>query len=64
MLTVIDKNKQVKKERKRPKKTLSKAKTARVSFRDRLIKKLIISWLYKGYNYNISAVNKHNNITS
>jgi hypothetical protein len=30
----MDKNKQVKRERKRPKETLSKAKTARVSFGD------------------------------
>ena len=64
MSTVINKNKQVKKERKRLKKTLSKAKTARVSFKDRLTKKLIIPRLYNSYNYNIRAVDKHNNITS
>jgi hypothetical protein len=34
MSTIINKNKQVKKERKRPKKTLSKAKTAHVAFED------------------------------
>jgi hypothetical protein len=64
MLTVINRNKQVKKEHKRPKKTLSKTKTARVPFKDQPTKKLIIPQLYNSYNYNIGAVNKHNNITS
>jgi hypothetical protein len=64
MLTVIDRNEQVERECKRPKETLFKAKTARVPFEDRPTKKLIIPRLYNGYNYNIEAVNKHNNITS
>jgi hypothetical protein len=64
MSTVINRNKQVKKERKRPKKISFKAKTARVPFKDQLTKKLIIPWLYNSYNYNIKAVNKHNNIIS
>jgi hypothetical protein len=64
MSTVIDRNKQVERERKRLKETSSKAKTARVLFGDRLTKKLMISRLYNGYNYNIRAVDKHNNITS
>jgi hypothetical protein len=64
MSTVINRNKQVKKKRKRLKKTLFKAKTTRVPFKNQLTKKLIISQLYNSYNYNIRAVNKHNNITS
>jgi hypothetical protein len=64
MSTVINRNKQVKRERKRPKETSSKAKTARVPFGDQSTKKLIIPRLYNGYNYNIRAVDKHNNITS
>jgi hypothetical protein len=61
---VMDRNEQVERERKRPKKTSFKAKTARVLFGDQPTKKLMISQLYNGYNYNINAVNKHDNITS
>jgi hypothetical protein len=64
MFTVIDKNAQVKRERKRPKETLSKAKTARVPFGDLPKKKLIIPQLYNSYNHNIKAVNKHDNMAS
>jgi hypothetical protein len=54
----------VKRERKQPKKTLFKAKTARASFGDLPKKRLIIPELYDGYNHNIGAVNKHDNIAS
>jgi hypothetical protein len=64
MLTVIDRNKQVERERKRPKETLSKAKTARVPFGDRPTKKLMIPRLYNSYNYNMGAVDEHDNMTS
>jgi hypothetical protein len=64
MSTVINRNKQVKRERKRLKETSSKAKPAYVPFGDRPTKKLIIPRLYNGYNYNIKAVDKHDNITS
>ena len=64
MSTIIDKNTQVKQERKRPKETLSKAKTARVPFGDLPKKRLMIPELYNSYNHNIRAVDKHNNIAS
>jgi hypothetical protein len=64
MFIVINRNAQVKQERKRPKKTLSKAKTARVPFGDLPKKKLMISWLYNSYNHNIKAVNEHDNMAS
>jgi hypothetical protein len=52
----------VKQERKQPKKTLFKAKTARALFGNLPKKRLIIPELYNGYNHNIRAVDKHNNI--
>ena len=56
ILTVFNKKEKVTRLQKRPKKTLSKAKTARVSFGDKAIKKLEIPKIYDFYNYNILAV--------
>jgi hypothetical protein len=64
MSTVMDGNEQVERERKRPKETSSKAKTARVPFGDQPTKKLMIPRLYDGYNYNMGAVDEHDNMTS
>jgi hypothetical protein len=64
MFIVINRNAQVEQERKRPKKTLSKAKTARVPFGDLPKKKLIIPQLYNSYNHNIKAVDEHDNIAN
>jgi hypothetical protein len=64
MSIVINRNAQVKQKQKRPKKTLSKAKTVKASFSDLPKKRLIIPELYNGYNHNIKAVNKHDNIAS
>jgi hypothetical protein len=63
MSTVIDGNAQVERERKRPKETLSKAKTARVPFGDKPKKVLKIPELYDGYNHNMGAVDEHDNMT-
>jgi hypothetical protein len=57
MLTVNNGKSKVTKVRKRPKKTLSKAKTTQVLFEDQLTKELEISELYNCYNYNMLAVN-------
>jgi hypothetical protein len=57
MLTVHNRKSKVTKVRKRPKKTLFKAKTTQVLFRDKAIKKLEIPKLYDCYNYNMLAVN-------
>jgi hypothetical protein len=43
--------------RKRPKKTLFKAKTAQILFRDKATKELKIPKLYDCYNYNMLVVN-------
>jgi hypothetical protein len=57
MLTVHNRKSRVTRVRKRPKKTLSKAKTAQVLFKDKATKKLEIPELYNCYNYNMLAVN-------
>jgi hypothetical protein len=57
MLTVYNGKSKVTKVRKRPKKTLSKAKTARVPFGDQPTKELEIPELYNCYNYNMLAIN-------
>ena len=57
MSTVYNRKSKVTKIRKRPKKTLSKAKTARVLFRDQHTKELKILKVYNSYNHNILAVN-------
>jgi hypothetical protein len=64
MSTVMDGNAQVERERKRPKETSSKAKTARVPFGDLPKKKLMIPQLYDGYNHNMGAVDEHDNMAS
>jgi hypothetical protein len=51
MLTVSDGKSKVTKARKRLKKTLYKAKTTQVLFRDQLTKELEIPELYDYYNY-------------
>ena len=53
MLTTIDGNKTVIREQKRPKKTSSKAKTARVSFGNLSKKVLPIPVVFDQYNFNI-----------
>jgi hypothetical protein len=57
MSTVHDGKSRVTRVRKRPKKTLSKAKTARVLFGDKATKELEIPELYDYYNHNMLAVN-------
>ena len=57
MLTIYNRKSRVAKVRKRPKKTLLKAKTARVSFKDKAIKELEIPELYDFYNHNMLVVN-------
>jgi hypothetical protein len=57
MLTVYNGKSRVARVRKQPKKTLFKAKTARVSFEDKATKELKIPELYNCYNYNMLAVN-------
>jgi hypothetical protein len=64
MLTVNNGKSKVTKVRKRLKKTLFKAKTARVLFRDQLTKKLEIPKLYNYYNYNMLAVNVTDQLAS
>jgi hypothetical protein len=57
MSTVFDGKEKVTRLRKRPKKTSSKAKTARVPFGDQATKELEIPKIYDFYNHNILAVN-------
>ena len=53
MSTTIDGEETVLRERKRPKKTLSKAKTARVPFGNLPKKELLIPIAFDKYNFNI-----------
>jgi hypothetical protein len=53
MLTTMDGNDTVMKERKRPKKTSSKAKTARVLFGNLPKKVLLIPVVFDQYNFNM-----------
>jgi hypothetical protein len=57
MLIVHNGKSRVTKVRKRPKKTLFKAKTARVPFGNKATKELKIPELYNCYNHNMLAVN-------
>jgi hypothetical protein len=57
MSTVNNRKSKVTRFRKRPKKTLSKAKTSRVLFGDQLTKELEIPKVYNNYNYNILSIN-------
>jgi hypothetical protein len=51
-------------QRKRPKKTSSKAKTARVPFGDQAIKELSIPAVADGYNYHMGAVDEFDHLTA
>jgi hypothetical protein len=64
MSTVYNRKSKVTKVRKRPKKTLFKAKTACVPFRDQPTKKLEISELYNYYNHNMLAIDVANQLAS
>ena len=64
MLTVNDRKSKVTRVRKRPKKTLSKAKTTRVPFRDQPTKELEIPKVYDYYNHNMLAVNMTDQLAS
>jgi hypothetical protein len=57
MSTVFNGKEKVTQLRKQPKKTLSKAKTARIPFGNQATKELEISKIYDFYNYNMLAVN-------
>jgi hypothetical protein len=57
MLTVYNRKSKVTRVQKRPKKTLFKAKTARVLFGNKATKELKIPKLYNCYNHNMLAVN-------
>jgi hypothetical protein len=56
MSTVFNKKEKITQLQKRPKKTLSKAKTACVPFRDKATKKLKIPKIYNFYNHNMLTV--------
>jgi hypothetical protein len=64
MSTVYNGKSKVTKVRKRPKKTSSKAKTARVPFEDQLTKELEIPELYNCYNYNMLAIDVADQLAS
>jgi hypothetical protein len=57
MLTIHNRKSRVTKIQKQPKKTLFKAKTTQVLFKNKVIKELKIPKLYNYYNYNMLAVN-------
>jgi hypothetical protein len=64
MSTVNNRKSKVTRVRKRPKKTSSKAKTARVPFGDQSTKELKIPEVYDYYNYNMLAVNVADQLAS
>jgi hypothetical protein len=64
MSTVFDGREMVQRERKRPKETSTKGKTARVAFGDQPRKVLWIPKLFDSYNYNMLAVDQHNHMTA
>jgi hypothetical protein len=64
MSTVNDEKSKVTRVRKRPKKTLSKAKTARVPFRDQPTKELEIPEVYDYYNHNMLVVDVADQLAS
>jgi hypothetical protein len=64
MSTVHDRKSRVTRVRKRPKKTSSKAKTARVPFGDKATKELEIPELYDCYNHNMLAVDVADQLAS
>jgi hypothetical protein len=64
MSTVHNRKSKVTKVRKRPKKTSSKTKTARVPFGDQPTKELEIPELYNCYNHNILAINVADQLAS
>ena len=64
MSTVHDRKSKVTRVRKRPKKTSSKAKTARVPFGDQPTKELEIPKLYDCYNHNMLAIDVADQLAS
>ena len=64
MSTVYNRKSKITQVQKRPKKTLSKAKTARVPFGDQPIKELEIPQLYDCYNHNILVIDVTNQLAS
>ena len=64
MSTVNNEKSKVTKVQKRPKKTSSKAKTARVLFGDQPTKELEIPELYNCYNHNMLAVDVADQLAS
>ena len=64
MSTVYDGKSKVTRVRKRPKKTSSKARTARVPFGDQPTKELEIPELYDCYNHNMLAVDVADQLAS
>jgi hypothetical protein len=63
MLTVNNKKSKVIRLWKQPKKTLSKAKTSQVLFKDQLTKELEIPKVYNNYNYNMLSINIADQLT-
>lgn len=64
--TVIntDDNTLIERDRKRPKESSSKAKTSRIPFGNAATKKLFIPTLYDSYNYEMGAVDRHDQLVA
>jgi hypothetical protein len=57
-------DKRVKRLRRRPKETSSKAKTSRIPFSNYAIKVLLIPAIADRYNYHIGAINEFDHLTA
>jgi hypothetical protein len=64
MSTAFNKKEKVIQLQKRPKKTLFKAKTTRILFKDKATKELKIPKIYDFYNYNMLAVDVTDQLTA
>ena len=64
MNSVLSGNEQIRRLRKRPKETSSKAKTSRVSFGEETVKELSIPVITDKYNYQMEVVDEFDHVTT